>query len=592
MRLSYIRPILAIAFVGAVGSAAAKEYVGVSKIVLPEGCSGPVACGSVCSARPESCVAYCTADAAHAVECSQWAQAYKSSGTVAIAQSGEMSSMQPGSTESMMPPNGLVPMHQEGSPGMMPPKVIDPNQAPPSSGFNMPPGEGGQQMQGPMSSRPCPMMPEMACGEDQTRCEFGTPDGCRMAKCAPAGSTCDQMMGPPQGEGEFRGAPSKPTGVPLGGGLHGAGPMGCKGPEECKSVCEKPENKVKCEQFFQGFRFAPRGFEDQGERNPEDFERERKDAQEQMLRRMKQEMKHMSRMIEQMKKRMRDMERRKVAIPEEVKAALAKIEELRAKMEAVTEPEELGELGPEMAEQVQFVNEKFGDLERLAHAPRMVAQAGKMLKQFEAQIRRNEARAKARKVDVTEQLQEAKTLLEEMKAALESAKAAIAQGDAEEAFAQLEEGVFQRFEEAQEKMIALEMVVRAPQIITQKKRELRGIEARIRARERKREDMTEAKSLLNEAKAKFEECQQLVRVRPLPVEELIACTEEFEDILDQVRSALGEEEFPEGKFQPFELELPSGVPIAPSTSFGPPSGSMMGPPPGFEGGEMMSPPVQ
>lgn len=358
----------------------------------------------------------------------------------------------------------------------------------------------------------------------------------------------------------------KPMGIHFGGGVFGAGPGGCTSPEECKKFCEAPEDSGKCESFFERFRAVPRSFEQQqGPQDEGEFEAQRKAAEEQMLSHMKQGMKQMGRMLDQMKRRIKALERRKVAIPEEITDGLATIDELRAKMEAATSPEEIGEFGPQMAELVQDVNESFGDIERLAEFPRLRVQANRMIQQFERQYKRLEARAKVRKIDVAEELAAARVLLDEMKAALKAAEEAVAQGNAEEAFEQLQSGVFERGDEVGEKMFALEIVAQAPQQINRKNREIRTLENRIRQKERQKIDVIEAKDLLVAAKARFEELKQMVRVRPLPIDDLVAGIEEFEDLMDQVRAALGEVEPGFETFKPFELELPEGLPIAPVT---------------------------
>ena len=241
---------------------------------------------------------------------------------------------------------------------------------------------------------------------------------------------------------------------------------------------------------------------------------------------------------------------------------MAELKELVVKAQAITDPEEMGEIGPQIGELVQTINEQFGDLERLAEFPRMIAQVNKMIRQFESKLKRLEAKVNARKIDVGDALTEAKALLAEVKKAQEEAKAQAAQGNAEEAFELLESGIFERGEELQEKMFGLEIVVNAPAEITRAGRELRRIESRIKQLERKKQDVSEAKVLLAQAKTQFETIKGLVKVRPLPAEELMAQVEEFEGLMEQMRDEIGEDDTPQ--FKPYELELPAGLPVGSS----------------------------
>lgn len=571
MRSSIIRAVVVIIFVGAIGTAAAKEYYG-GRVALPEGCASPASCGALCAERPSACVDFCSSNSANAVECSAWAKANREAFRIAQFDGGHSGSSGSFGTFSAPPPPASF------TPPPPPPgdtvTAPQPTTTQPTTTITSPSGETLTQPP-PIQFSPPPsgeFQPPTTTTQPPTGF-FKTPEGLEGFNPPPEG-----FVPPPPFSGEqgFPGAVPgegmmhKPSGIHFGGGVFGAGPQGCTSPEECKKTCEDPENKQKCDGFFGRFQGVSRGFEQQqGPQDEGEFEAQRKSAEEQMLRHMKQGMQQMGRMLDQMKRRVKSLERRKVKIPEEITASLAQIDELRAKMEAATSPEEIGEFGPQMAELVQDLNESFGDLERLAEFPRMRTQSNRMIQQFERQYKRLEARAKARKIDVTEELAAAKALLEEMKAALKAAEEAVAQGDAEEAFENLQAGVFERGDEVGEKMFALEIVAQAPQQINRKNREIRLLENRIRQKERQKVDVTEAKDLLVSAKVRFEELKKMVRVRPLPIEELMSGIEEFEDMMDQVRTSLGDEQSGFETFKPFELELPEGVPIGPTAPAAP-----------------------
>lgn len=459
---------------------------------------------------------------------------------------------------------------QMGQPGMM--------QSPTTN------GQMGQRME-PFTGDQSSMM-----GQQQGRPIFDEggqkPPGDMMGR--PGTQTCNVNGVEVQGRCEDVDKKSpRPMGIELGGGVKGSGPGGCLSPEQCTAYCEKGENKQGCEGFFKNFESAPRDFQAHEQSRPEfqkqsgqsqeefdkqrqegeqQFEQERegqqKRVQEQMLSQVKRGMQQMTRMINQMESRIKALQRKKVKISDEVTSAMAQLKELVVKAQNIKDPEEMQEVGPQIGELVQDINERFGDLERLAEFPRMVAQANRMIRQFESQIKRLEARVNARKLDVGDTLSDAKSLLSEMKTARDAASAAAAQGDAEGAFEQLQEGVFERGDEIGDKMSALEIIVQAPQRIAQMNRELRTMESRMKQLARKGQDMTEAKALIADARAKLAVITGLTKQRPMPTEEIMSMVEELEDVVDQIRDQIGQSDQPE--FKPFELELPAGLQIAPS----------------------------
>lgn len=374
------------------------------------------------------------------------------------------------------------------------------------------------------------------------------------------------------------------TGIDLGGGLRGTGPGGCRNPEECQEFCHKSDNKKECGGFADKFErpeFKQGNFEDRqsmrqgpgemseehGEQQQERFEQERKRAEERMLQQMKQGMKQMTQMITQMERRIAGLVKRKVKIPAEVTSAMTELKVLVVQAQNITDPSEMGEIGPQIGELVQTVNEQFGNLERLAEFPRVIAQANRMVRQMEARLKRLETRINARKLDVGDALAEARTALNSIKSAIEAAKVAAAQGDAEGAFEQLEAGVFEQGDTIGEKMFALEMIVQAPQKIAQTNRELRQMESRMKKFARKGQDMSEAKALLADARARLATITALTKQKPPAIEEIMGLVEELEDVIDQIRDEIGEEQIPQ--FKAFELQLPSGLPVAPTASVEP-----------------------
>lgn len=378
----------------------------------------------------------------------------------------------------------------------------------------------------PASSAPKDPACLLKCKEDHSRCDSRATDEAAVIKCEEQLTSCNKSCpsassGSSGGERNFGSQNGERGGFP---GEHVGQPGGAGSEEQFQKQQEEQERR-QLEQ-------AKRGF------------------------------KQFVRQINFIKHRVNKVRAKNIPIPDEVNVALDVLESAKARIDGISSFEDMQILGEELQKAVEIINERIGDLERLAEYAKIRKQAQNQLTRLESQLRRLTARADAAKVDVDSLVAEINQLLDEIKSALASADAARDAGDADAAFEALEDGVFERIDEINEKFSAFEMVVRAPRELARVARELKQMELLVRRLERQKKSVTTLRELLSQMQAKFAEAKAIVATKPIPVDDLIFIVEEYEDLRDQFidesneLQGIEEELVPEGP----ELRLPSTIP--------------------------------
>lgn len=268
------------------------------------------------------------------------------------------------------------------------------------------------------------------------------------------------------------------------------------------------------------------------------------------------------RQISQIKQRVKRLAAKKVQIPEDVNAAMLVLESAKERVDAITSFEDLQEIANDLQDAVETINERVGDLERLAEYGKVRRQAQAQATRLASQFKGLARRAAVAKVNVDELLAETNQLIEEVKGALITADAAASAGDADAAFEALEQGVFERMDEVQERFQAFEMVVRAPRELARVGRDIKQMEQLVRRLERQKKNVTALREVFSQIQIKFVEAKTIVARKPLSVPELVDVVESYEDLRDQFQDeanslqGIREDLVKTGP----EIELPSGFP--------------------------------
>ncbi len=344
----------------------------------------------------------------------------------------------------------------------------------------------------------------------------------------------------------------------------------------------------------QGF---PGGMDDEARQRMEE-EREKR-IDEERFRMMKKGIEQFSRGVKQMQAMVKRMEpklvKMGVAVPPELKAALAKAPEIIEKIKKAQTADELEELIEEIQDVGDAMQEwgpRFGDLMRLGE---MLKRAGNDVKQLDRALKRITPYAKKNPA-VADAVAEAAEIANAIKTALTEAKE-LAKTDPESALEKIEDDFWGRMEEFWNNIALIDMVQNLSKGLNQGKTEIRRAEQRIKTLERKKADsavIAELKVSLDDIKGQMKEVEAVSKVKPVDLDELRAAAEELWGMVQEFENRMAE--IGEGYYQPtvkrgadVAFELPDAFDFGPrggggegGGEFGPPGGEF-GPPSGGGG---------
>lgn len=291
---------------------------------------------------------------------------------------------------------------------------------------------------------------------------------------------------------------------------------------------------------------------------------------------MKKGFKSWLREFRNIERRVSSLRGKKISIPAEIAAALETVKMMQSKIDAAASVEELRELGQDLQDTVQTINEALPSLERLAEFSRVQRDIDRQLRAVESRWRQLERRSRqiANQTTLPGQIAQQIAEARQNRAA---AVAAAGESKADEAF-DLVEAVFTGLDEAQEKMNAVDLIVSSSRELARARRELSGFARTLRELQRRGLDVAETREILNKLSALLAEIAKLAAQKPFPVDDVIAARQAYEDVkddfiltLDELRGAK-REVVPAPASGPVPLQLPKGFEgsVAPPTGiFGP-----------------------
>lgn len=313
-----------------------------------------------------------------------------------------------------------------------------------------------------------------------------------------------------------------------------------------------------------------------GPEGPSDEELQRIDDERFQM--MKKGLTQFNRGVKQMEKLVKQMEPRLkrlgVAVPLELKSALAKAPELLKQIEQAKSPDELDELVPDIMDVGEVLQEwgpRFGDLMRLGE---MLRNASTAIRTVERNVTRLEGYAK-RNESLLDIVASIKELQLTMSQALKGAKE-LAQTDPEAVGEILDSDFYGRMEEFWNLVGQADMVRNITTGLRQAKKEITRAESKVRTMERSKKfdqpTLADLKELLIQLKDKYNEVQVLAKQRVEPeelrfvAEELWAASTAFENRLAELGQGYYMPTIKRG--QDYQFELPQGFNFGSSSESG------------------------
>lgn len=379
------------------------------------------------------------------------------------------------------------------------PSVLFAQFSPPPDGFQMPPGADDCSMKCQAAANSC----MTSAGQDQAAMEKCRPtaDAC-FASCRNA--TGGSQM-PPSGFPPPSGSQQPPTGFqPPSGGMGGPGDTGGQNGTS--------EEKMKAMQEM--------GFQN-----------------------MQRQIATFGKQLGRIKSRIATLEKKGVKAPQDLADALAKADELIAKMKAAKSFNDLGDaadIGDVLQDVSETVQDRLPTMERLANLPKIYARIDKQLKTFDRQLAADKKAAASSKIDLSKAVGDVEAALNTVKAAYADAKAKIAGDDADAGFDELQGDVFDGFAGVAQAHAVFQQVRQLRTSMIQGARQLTQFQNTLDRLKKRGKDTTAAQEVLAEGKAKFEELKTAAAAQPFDAENVAGLLGYLADIRDKFTAELDE----------------------------------------------------
>lgn len=249
--------------------------------------------------------------------------------------------------------------------------------------------------------------------------------------------------------------------------------------------------------------------------------------------------------------------------PAELTAALAKVSDIKVKIEAATTPEELEELPKLVDEVVQVVEEWMPKLPRIVELPRVVKQADRELTKLERAYKLDERKAKVKKLDLAENLKEFRAEIDKAKTTLAEVKNLI-KAEPDKAFEKLDEDFFANLDNVWEKEKIIQVALNMKAGITRIAREIKSNEKIIAGLKKKKVDTAELEADLAAIKESYEEVKKIYNTKPVDADLLVDTVEELFDLAqelkDKIHDLTGKDEYEPkllGEMKQLDFQMPS-----------------------------------
>lgn len=208
-----------------------------------------------------------------------------------------------------------------------------------------------------------------------------------------------------------------------------------------------------------------------------------------------------------------DYEKKGVVLPEELKAALEKIDEYIKTINTSEKSEELTEVIDNFSGATDVIQEWLPKLPKLLQLPKVIKQAEKEIAKADAAYNKDVKQMAKSKVDAADVLAQFKTDIDSQKTLLNDVKT-LAKTDSDAAFDKLTDEFFGNLDNMWENEKVIQMSMNIKKAMTQMTSEMKLADKTIAALKKKKVNTAELESLLAQSKLKFEDLKKLVNAKP------------------------------------------------------------------------------
>lgn len=286
---------------------------------------------------------------------------------------------------------------------------------------------------------------------------------------------------------------------------------------------------------------------------------------EQRLNMMKKGMSQFTKEMSRVKSQVAAYKKKGVVIPSELSDALAKADEVVAKIKDATDPDELQDVMSDFQDSMEVMQEWMQKLPRMAQWPSLLKQAQSQLTKLEKAYTADAKKITASKIDLATNLSEFRIAIDEQKALLDEAKS-LKDSNFDSAFDKLTQEFFDNLNNTWENEKMIQTVLNLKRsIVTDIPKSLKSASTMITSLKRKKIDTTELQSILNEAKTLFEQVKTLYNAKPMDVDSLLEAldimTTKREEFNDKVEELTGQNDYLTPSQMPaqgYQMNIPQG----------------------------------
>lgn len=275
----------------------------------------------------------------------------------------------------------------------------------------------------------------------------------------------------------------------------------------------------------------------------EDFRREVVEKQ-QRIDGMKRGMRGMEQGLKMFKSQVARLAKSKVTVPADVAENIAKLEAIIAQVKNAKTTEEIEAIDFEsMQDLMQNMDESRQKLEHLSRWPQTLKDINRQLTQMQREVKRAKSiadRLVKKGLDVQDLYTAFADAVGKLQSVRDAAVEKMSAGNGEEAFDLIESEFFGQMEDVWQHLRVLMMMSNMGQFTSEFKREMAQAQQMINRLKRQKKDVSELESILQLAKAKGQEIQDMIKTKDFDEETIKSAFDEMENIGQEFDSKVAE----------------------------------------------------
>ncbi len=273
--------------------------------------------------------------------------------------------------------------------------------------------------------------------------------------------------------------------------------------------------------------------------------------------------------VKQFESQIAKLQKQNITIPAGITDALSKMKTIIEAVKNAKSFDDAQKAGvDDLPDLMGTLQESRQQLEYLARWPQTLKQVDRQLSQMQQTLKRAKGmvdRLAKKEINVSGPYSEFESGVAKLKSVRDDAVAKVAAGNAQDAFDALQDDFFDQVQDVSEHMRVIETMSNLGRFASDFKRGIADAQRRISDLKRRKIATKELEDLLNKAKAKGAEAQQLMKAQPLDEDAVLSVLQDLENVRQEFDSKVSDlsgeiqqQPWEQGQDQFNTLQLPSG----------------------------------